>query len=572
MTPGKPDSEFVTYEDDEARNRSSYTYKLVLLALLPYVYVFTTLAVIFALFGLVLWTIISGQGRDGAILWIEIAGAVMAASFLRSMWVRVLPPKGLSMPGTQATSALLKTTREIARMIRGPKVHAILWTEEFDLSIAAVPRLSSLGGPLRYYLTVGLPLMHALSPEQFRARLAHELGLSAAAHGRFRSWLNRSRLTWLPVLSALTSRGPGKSWLFSRFFAWYMKFFQVYARVANRYHVYEADRSASDVTSAEVMAEALLRINYAAYLDDAFWNEDSEEADKESDSYTYLADLLKRSLTDSEQKEWVDRTLRERTNGYQLRPSLSDRLAALGQTVHVPAPIAQSAAEAFLAGDLPEVTERLDQGRKERIGADWPQQDNKAPTEYESGTQLLREDREEGVALLERAMALEPNLTAPACAQLSTYYQRQNDVITANRYSRRSLNHWQLFEKAVAERTQVSLIETFRPHELSEFEVELLRKELAKHGDIKEAYLVRKEVTYLQEKPLHALGLVLDRGWLKQTPEDISFAKRLPPATKRPPEFYTFVLDYKNRRLGNIIRNVSNSLVYKIQPKNDETK
>jgi hypothetical protein len=543
---------------------------LLLLLLLPYAYVLTILAVIFAVFGLLLWTIITGQGRDGATLRIEIAFAVVAAFFLRSIWVRVPLPKGLMLPGMQATSALLRITREIARTIRGPKVHAIIWTDEFDVSITAVPRLSLLGWPLHYYLKVGLPLMHALSPEQFRARVAHELGLFAGAHGRFRSWLYSYWFRWPPVLSVLTTRGRWGSWLFSQFFAWYVRFFLTYAETAARYHAYEADRSAADVTSAEVMAEALMRIDYGAYLEDQSWDEDYEKANTESDSYTYIADLLKRPMIDDD--GWLEQILAERTYSYQLRPKLQDRLAALGQTAHVPAPIAHSAAEAYLAGDLPAVTKMLDHARQERMGPTWSEPDKSAQTVYETGIQLLRDDQEEGVALLERAMELNHLLTAGACAQIHAYYKRRDDIITAESYARRSTVHWKFYDNAFTERTQVSFIESFLPPDLPAREIELLRTELAKHDEIKEAYLVRKETNYYPDKPLHTLSLVLDRGWFNKKPADIAFAKRLPPATKQPPELYTFVLDHKNRRVGNAIRNVPHSLIYKNSAKNDGTK
>lgn len=572
MTTSTPDHVVVTYEDDEARNRSSYRFKLLLLLLLPYAYVFTVLAVIFAVFGLLLWTIITGQGRDGAILRIEIALAVVAALLLRSIWVRVPPPKGVTLPERQSTSVLLQTTSEIARAIRGPKFHAIIWTDEYEVSITPVPRLSLLGWPLRYYLKIGLPVMHALSPEQFRARVAHELGLFAGAHGRFRSWLYRHWFSWLPVLSVLTTRGRWGSWLFSRFYAWYVHFFVTYAQTAARYHTYEADRCAAEVTSPEVVAEALIRIDYGAYLENESWDEDFEKADKESDSYTYIANLLKQPLALGKEQEWLERTSAERTYDYQVRPELKDRLAVLGQTAHVPAPITQSAAEAYVADDLREVTERLDHVRQERCGPRWSEPDNTSSTEYDTGAQLLREDQEEGVALLERAMELDHNLITAACTQLSAYYHRKGDFITAESYSRRSTLHWQLFENAVAERTQVSFVETFFPHNFSDWEIQQLRSELAKHKGIKEAYLVRKKVTYFSEHPLHALSLVMDRGWFSKTAADISFAKRLPPARKHPPELYTFVLDHKNRRVGNIIRNVPNSLIYKNSSQNDETK
>jgi hypothetical protein len=361
----------------------------------------------------------------------------------------------------------------------------------------------------------------------------------------------------------LQVRGRWGSWLFSHFFRWYVPFFIDYAQAAFRYHEYEADRSAADVATAEVMADALTRIDFGSYLENESWEKDYDRADKESDSYTYIADLLRQPLSERDETEWLEQTLKETTSSYQLHPMLKDRLATLGQTARVPASIALSAAEAFLGSDLREVTERLVRARQERMGPIWSEPEKTSSPEYDTGTQLLREDREEGVALLERAMELDHNLTAAACAQLSAYYQRRGDVVSADKYSRRSMRHWQLYENAVAERTQVSFIEKFRPHNFSDLEVQQLRTELAKHEEIKEAYLVRKEVTYLSQHPLHALSLVLDRGWFNKTPEDISFAKRLPPATKHPPEIHTFVLDYKNRRLGDAIRSVPHALIFR---------
>jgi hypothetical protein len=571
MTPRTPDYAVVTYEADAARNRSSFSFWLLLLALLPYVYVLTVLGVILALFGLLLWTIISGEGRAGAAVRIEIALAVVAGLFLRSIWVRVPPPTGLTLPEKEPTLTMMKIAHEVAGAIRGPKVQEILWTDGFSVSIGAVPRVSLLGGPLRYYLQVGLPVLHMLSPEQLRAHLAYELGLFAGAHGRFRSWLGGYWFSWSPLLSALTSRGRWGSWLFSRFFAWYVPFFLAQTNDADRFHTYEADRCGADVTSAEVMAEVLLLFEYAPYVEDMAWDEDQEKANEESGSYTYIADLLRRQWPESAKERWMDHVLEQTTKRHQLRPALKDRLAALGQTVHVPAPIAQSAAEAYLGEHLPAVNERLVQDVQERMAPDFVALDGPVPTEYELGTQAQREDREECVALLERAMELEPNLTVPACAQLATYYLRQGDVVIANRYSRRSTQHERLYDKAIAERSQVSFIESFLPHDLSESEVQQLRTELARHKEVKAAYLVRKEVTYVPEKPVHALGLILDRGWLRDMPEDISFARDLSLVTEHPPKLYTFVLDYKNRRVGNMIRNVANSLIYKNPAKNFET-
>lgn len=55
-------------------------------------------------------------------------------------------------------------------------------------------RLGVLGWHVNY-LILGLPLMQAVSPEQFRAIVAHELGHLSRNHSRFAGWIYRVRLT-----------------------------------------------------------------------------------------------------------------------------------------------------------------------------------------------------------------------------------------------------------------------------------------------------------------------------------------------------------------------------------------
>jgi Zn-dependent protease with chaperone function len=57
-----------------------------------------------------------------------------------------------------------------------------------NASVVQIPRLGVFGWS-RNYLTVGVPLLDAVTPEQFEAVLAHELGHLARAHGRFRTWI-----------------------------------------------------------------------------------------------------------------------------------------------------------------------------------------------------------------------------------------------------------------------------------------------------------------------------------------------------------------------------------------------
>ena len=97
-----------------------------------------------------------------------------------------------------------------------PKVHEVLLTHDFNAAIAQVPRLG-LFGFHKNYLILGLPLMMALSLDQFRAVLAHEFGHLSGAHGRFGSWIYRIRRSWYQLMANLEHQQHWGAFIFDRF-------------------------------------------------------------------------------------------------------------------------------------------------------------------------------------------------------------------------------------------------------------------------------------------------------------------------------------------------------------------
>jgi len=75
--------------------------------------------------------------------------------------------------------------------------------------------------------------------------------------------------------------------------------------------------------------------------------------------------------------------------------------------------------------------------------------------------------------------------------------------------------------------------------------------------------LVRKELKYQPEPPLYALGMVFDQNLLRKSNDDSEFAKQLPTKLSNSWQLYSFVLDAKNKRLGTILREISDSLIYR---------
>ncbi|MBA2645193.1 MAG: hypothetical protein H0U81_00205 [Pyrinomonadaceae bacterium] len=90
-----------------------------------------------------------------------------------------------------------------------------------------------------------------------------------------------------------------------------------------------------------------------------------------------------------------------------------------------------------------------------------------------------------------------------------------------------------------------------------------MRQQLMGYGEIKEAYLVRKELKYFPEKPLYALCVRLDLPWHKQAGDKESeFIQHLVSAVRVPGELYCVALNSENKRMREIMRGVPNSLIY----------
>ena len=620
-------------EVDAQRSPSLYKLKLLLLALLGYAYIFFVLIALLLVVALLLWSILLGKGLNSFVIQLEIALIVLMSILVRSLWVQLPAPQGLTLVKDQAPE-LFEAVHEIRRAVDGPPVDKVLLTEEFNASVVPIPRLGLFGWP-RNYLLIGLPLMHTLSPAQFRAVLAHELGHLAGAHGHFSSWIYRIRSTWFQLMWRLEGRRQWGSLLFNRFFRWYVPFFSTYSFVLARRHEYEADLCAAKTATAQTTAEALMRCAvFHSFLNEKFWREIHELVRSQSSPpavYTEMPRSLRDVQADDAQR-WLEQALAMDTSGNDSHPSLKDRLAALGQESRLPAQIVESAADFYLADALDALTEQLNNTYQARLGADWledhqdlqsarqelhelnlraTQSDLTADEAYRRaclieelensesalpsyrevlqinadhaaahfaiGKILLSENQDEGIRFLERAMNLNEDYVYSGSHYLHYYLTHKrdtvdsDDVIAAQRYLRRAAKQSQIRENAQAERSQVSFLDHFVSHDLSDEEIENLRRELAKDARVREAYLVRKEVEYLPEKPLYALGVVVDRPWYQQLRRDLSFTRQFAyeldtrqfaSELKTPLELYSFELDNQNKRLKTIIRNVSNSLIY----------
>ena len=353
----------------------AYKLRVLLFALLGYAYIFAIVAVLLGLIVAIAVGVIAGEFRVNFFFFKIIAVLlVLTGVILRALWVKIEPPEGVAPPA-EKVGRLVEAIDGLRTELQAPRVHQVLLTDEFNASVAQVPRLGAFGW-YKNYLSVGLPLLHALSPDQFRAVIAHEFGHLSGAHGRFSGWIYRIRTTWIQLLARLEEREHWGSFIFVKFFEWYAPYFAAYSFVLARAQEYEADRLAAEKTGEGNVGDALVRIEVGgAFLQEEFWpavyNKAAAEADPPPSVYSDMRQALGEGPAPPFAEEALKHAVAAQTSSDDTHPALSDRLAALGLEARLPAPIQMNAAEYFLAGYLEEITDRLGRDWEEQIKTRW---------------------------------------------------------------------------------------------------------------------------------------------------------------------------------------------------------
>ncbi|MBD1925861.1 M48 family metalloprotease [Trichocoleus sp. FACHB-90] len=362
---------------------ASYKFRVGLLAALGYAYIFLVLAGLLAIFGLVLLALIYSRHVSSALIKVGIVVLVPVFIVLKSLWVRFPPPTGLELT-PQEVPDLFALINELTSALQAPRFHRILLTEEFNAGVRQVPRLGIFGWQ-QNYLLIGLPLMQALSPEQFRAVLAHEFGHLSGNHNRFSAWIYRIQETYYQMLERLRHSGhDGSSVLFDRFFNWYAPFFSAYSFVLRRTNEYEADRCAAELAGAQNIAEALINIKVKdIFLQSSFWPSIYKQVERQVEppmaTFTSMFSALGTGVNSEDASTWIDQVLAEKTSNVDTHPCLSDRLSALGylplagQQILLPAPVQLSAAQKFLGKALSHLTAHFDRTWQEEMATPWRQ-------------------------------------------------------------------------------------------------------------------------------------------------------------------------------------------------------
>ncbi|HET6851591.1 MAG TPA: M48 family metalloprotease [Pyrinomonadaceae bacterium] len=319
------------------------------------------------------------------VLWIPLA---LAGLVLRSLWITLPEPDGTRLTREQAP-ALFDLVNEVREALDGPTIHHVLISDDFNAFIAQIPQFGMFGWS-RNYLVIGLPLLRALSPAEFRAVLAHEMGHLSGKHGRFSGWIYRLRQSWVEILTRVEQERHYASFLFEPFIKWYAPYLNAYSFVLARAQERHADEYSVELAGKEVAAVALVRsLEKERGLMVNFWpnffRQAKEQPKAPPDPFVQFLGGLDQPIGPANTQKWFFEALRIPTGYVDTHPSLGDRLAAIGFAKEGPEVTAlveellkadaekQSAASYYLQEVPEDFLLRSNRLWRERIAHSWSQ-------------------------------------------------------------------------------------------------------------------------------------------------------------------------------------------------------
>ncbi|HXU92962.1 MAG TPA: M48 family metalloprotease [Gallionella sp.] len=272
---------------------------------------------------------------------------------LRMFFMRIPPPEERELTEADAPK-LFEMIAELRKRVHGAPVHHVLITNEFNASVLQHPRFGMFGG-YRNYLILGLPLLYAVSAEEFKGVLAHECGHLAGGHNKFTRWIGRQRDTF-GLLYEHAMKRREDSWingLIAAMLEWFWPYFSAYTFVLRRQHEYEADAVAASVAGAQATASMLVRFNLlAAWLHNSFWKKMYEQASQHAKPpfmpYVSMGKLLAVTMDEWATKERLNKAWKRESDAQDTHPCLRERLTAMEQHAALPGMVKVSAADALL--------------------------------------------------------------------------------------------------------------------------------------------------------------------------------------------------------------------------------
>ncbi|MFZ4508048.1 MAG: M48 family metalloprotease [Fimbriimonas sp.] len=363
------------YEELAREDPDGYRRKVVRFAAIGYAFIIGLLLLTIALAALAIWMLIA---RKGGGIQIAIASSIIIFGILRAFLSRWPRPEGFEVKESDAPG-LFADIRQMGQELGSPPIHRVVLDRNFNATAAQWPRLGVLGG-YENTLTLGLPYLLAVRPNEAKATIAHELGHFTGQHGE----LSVKTYHISDVLARLRFEWDGRltGAIVAKFFDWYEPNFNAMAFALRRQQEFEADAAATRLGLAADNARDLLRFQVVSHwmrsnFWPSVWRGTASHAPK--DVYTRLEAFFRTPVEPGFLTHHLRNELAEKSDVTDTHPALSDRLSAIG--IDLPPlddlvsdliqPSEPSAARHFFGDRLGALLVDIGQEWSEEVQEDW---------------------------------------------------------------------------------------------------------------------------------------------------------------------------------------------------------
>ncbi|MFW2178042.1 MULTISPECIES: M48 family metallopeptidase [unclassified Moraxella] len=536
-----------------------YQKRVMLLAMLGNLYLWGVVLVTLLMLGLTIWLTLRVN-----ILWAKLFIGVLPMLWMvgSALFIRAeLPDDGLEIEREDAP-ALFEMIDELRDRLKSPKFHHVHITDELNAGVMQVPK-GLLGGTTNY-LILGLPLMQALSVDEFKAVLAHEFGHLSKSHARFFNWIYRQRLRFSQIMASFEDSRRA-DWILRPFLNWYIPYFNAYSFPLARANEYEADRISAQLTSPQIASQALTRLEViGSYRSEKFWQAmfaDTKHSERPtSQPYRNFVSRYRQDIHADDSQRWLNSALAIKTDTTDTHPSLNDRLTALNSSPQWAMDTSERA-DSLLAISLDELVNHFDQDWQQQVTPNWKQEheyyqqdkkelmalqqkinrgetltidehfgrlqlayrldkinreqyqqhirallnkaSNHVGANYTYGRLLLNNDDEKGVSYLQTAMQLNPALIGDASEAIRDFYWRIGHKIKAEQWHQQYINQMQQEYEDYLRHHRISTDDDFVEHRLTADQYQRLTYVLQSVAQVKQAYVAKRLVG--QNREVHVV-------------------------------------------------------------------
>jgi hypothetical protein len=296
-------------------------------------------------------------------IWLAITATAAFLSY------RLVTLKFPDRPGLQVNAdhapRLYQILQDIQCSYRWPKIHEIRISDQYELKLQKTP-VYGLPFWSTNHITVGLPLLQTLSPDQFKYLLTRLIIQYSKRRAPVTNWVRQLRDVWNDYIRAYKHQQRPGDQVFYWFFLGYSHVYNTLTTSAREADELRADSSALDLINNDDLFNAIqLGFVTQAYLEKQFWPNLAKMLNTGSGAtlspFTKLTGITQNALEKLDIKQWLEKQYARGEASRRFNPSLKARMDNLGRTkIKAPKPIEANAAQHFLQNTYPKVVRIMD--------------------------------------------------------------------------------------------------------------------------------------------------------------------------------------------------------------------